>query len=474
MNFLIIAQLFERLEKRSKKLEKILILRDFLIENKKDGKLVFDMIAGNYQREIDKKTLGISLKTMFSAISFISKVSQEDISKKFNKIGDIGEVVSKILIKNKQDSLLTRDLSLEEITRSLENISKTSGTNSNKKKREVLSNLFLLAKKEVEYKFLARLLIDDLRVGVSDGILKEACVNAYFPQVLGVNIMCHNCGYVNLNLQNCLNCSKKLDFKDQESVVGRKYLVIELETPKKETSLLDYEVEYPINLLEFALRRDREKQYLKIEKPRELYRQFLDTFERKYNILNSFRKILEELDKNLSNVLKYEIEIGTPIRSMLGSRADNIEDCFSVTSRPSIIDFKYDGLRTQIHNNKGKINIFTRNLDEITKQFPEIVEFVKRNFSDKSFVIDSECVGYDFKNNKFLPFQMLSRRILTKEIESVSHINIVVKGFDLLYIDGRTLINERYERRRKILEELFLNRKIVEKVHFDLEELKKI
>ena len=66
MKFIEIAKVFERLEKTSKRLEKVLILRDFLLANPKQGPTIFDIIAGNYQREIDKKTLGISLKTIFS------------------------------------------------------------------------------------------------------------------------------------------------------------------------------------------------------------------------------------------------------------------------------------------------------------------------------------------------------------------------------------------------------------------------
>ena len=157
---------------------------------------------------------------------------------------------------------------------------------------------------------------------------------------------------------------------------------------------------------------------------------------------------------------------------MLGTRSKNITESFEMTSAPALIDFKYDGLRVQIHNNLGEVRLFTRNLDEITKQFPEVLEFIKTNFSDISFVIDSECVGYDYKNQKFLPFQVLSKRILTKKIEDVNYINIIVKSFDILYLNNETLISKPYKQRREILEKLFLNRKMKQKIHFNTNSLK--
>ncbi|MDA3856074.1 MAG: hypothetical protein PF569_07470 [Candidatus Woesearchaeota archaeon] len=472
MEFLEIAKLFENLDKRSKRLEKVLILRDFLLENKKDAKIVFDILAKNYQREINKKNLGISLKTIFSVISSISKTSERGVEKKFNKLGDLGSVSVEVLKEKYQQSLLSKKLTIEFINKSLDEIASISGTNSNKKKKEILSNLYLYANSDVEYKYLSRLLIDDLRIGVSEGVLREAAVNAYFPNILGIHLICPKCLYVNLNLSNCLKCKTKLDLKEQDELAQRKYQIVELETPKKETSLLDYDIEYEIKPIEFALRRNKEKQILKSSNPREVYNAFTQYFEKKYNLLNSFRKLLRELDDDILNILNFEIILGNPIKSMLGTRKNTIKESLELTGTPAFLDYKYDGLRVQIHNKKGEIELFSRNLDNITKQFPEVVEFIKDNFSDLSFVLDTECVGYDFDKEEFLEFQILSRRILTKEISVVSHINVVVKAFDILYLNGKTLIDVNYEKRREILEGIFINRELVQKLHFNTDKLK--
>lgn len=472
MDFLEIAKLFENLDKRSKRLEKVLLLRDFLFENKTDAKIVFDILAKNYQREINKKNLGISLRTIFYVISSISKTSEREVEKKFNKLGDLGSVSVEVLKEKYQQSLLSKKLTIEFINSSLKEIATISGTNSNKKKKEILSNLFLYANSDVEYKYLSRLLIDDLRIGVSEGVLREAAVNAYFPNILGIHLICPKCLYVNLNLSNCLKCKTKLDIKEQDELAIRKYQIVELETPKKETSLLDYNIEYEIKPIEFAIRRNKEKQILKSSNPREVYNAFTQYFEKKYNLLNSFRKLLRELDEDILNILNFDITLGSPIKSMLGTRKNTIKDSLELTGIPAFLDFKYDGLRVQIHNNKGIIQLFSRNLDNITKQFPEVVDFIKDNFSDVSFVLDTECVGYDFDKEEFLEFQILSRRILTKNISEVSHINVVVKAFDILYLGGKTLIDINYAKRREMLEELFLNRELKQKLHFNIDKFK--
>lgn len=470
IRFCVICETFEKLEKTSKRLEKILILRDFYEKNPNESPLIFDMISGNFQRESNKKNIGISLKTIFSVLSFITGASEIEIEKKFNKIGDIGEV-AKIYLENKnQKSLSQKDLYLEEIVKSLDNIAITSGTNKNKKKKEVLANLFIYAKTDMEYKYLARLLIDDLRIGVSEGVLREACVNSVFPKVIGINIICNDCGYINLNNPKCLNCGASLDIKNQYNIIEsiKDYNIMSIE----KTDNWENQIKFFDKTIENSNINNNKnnKIFLYYENSREIYNYFISLFEKKYNTINSFRKVFSQIQESSQNLLKAEIILGNPLKSMLGTRAKDIKESFEISGKPALIDFKYDGLRIQIHNDKGKITLFSRNLDDITKQFPEVVEYIKENFSNMSFVMDSECVGFDFKTGKFLPFQTLSRRILSKEISDVEHIKVVVKAFDLLYYDNKTIIDLPYEERREILENMFIDKTIKQKLNFDIED----
>lgn len=473
MRFIVLAQVFEKLGKTSKRLEKILILRDFFLENKKEVPLIFDLICGNYQRKIDKRSVGISLKTIFSVISFISRKSEREVEVYFNKVGDVGLVAQEFLKDGMQSSFAAKGLDLKDVLVAYDNISRFSGTNKNKFKKEILSNLFLACENELEYKFLARLLIDDLRVGVSEGVLREACVNSLFVRIVGINLVCSKCSYINLNVKNCVSCKEVLDEKSQDEIVSKKFKIVEVDTPKEFIGLDEFigkrdEEER----LKFILRSDYDNHFIKTNEPRVLYNLFLELFEKKYNVLNSFEDVISELREDLTRVIKCEIELGRPIKSMLGTRSNTIKDSFDVSGKPALIDFKYDGLRVQIHNDYGNVRLFSRNLDEITKQFPEVIDFVKVNFSDVSFVVDSECVGFDFEKGVFLPFQMLSRRILSKDVNGVSHIKVVVKAFDLLYLNSETLIDDSYNLRREKLEELFVGRELKQELNFNVEKIK--
>jgi ATP-dependent DNA ligase I len=466
MKFLEIAQLFETLGSTSKRLEKIVLLRDFLEKNETSALLIFDMIAGNYQRNINKKTLGISLKTLFDVLAFVSKTPQAAIEKRFSKIGDIGLIAVEVIEGSKQQSLFGSELNLESISTTYEKISQKTGTNSNKYKKELISQLFLSAKDPLEYKFLARLFIDDLRIGVSEGVLKEACVNHIFPYLESIHIECTSCHHINLALKTCMKCSEPLDLKNLEYSLEE----FDLKTPKEIKGLDNFvDTRDFQEQIRYILRNAKPNQLLRTQNSREFYNAFIHIFEKNYNVVNNFEFLLNKIRKDPTMLLKVEILLGTPLRSMLGSRANTVAEAFNFTGTPSFIDYKYDGLRVQIHNDYGKVHLFSRNLDNITKQFPEVVEFVQNNFSDISFVLDSECVGYNYEKQEFLPFQLLSRRIMTKDIREVSHINVALRVFDLMYLEGETLLEEGYVDRRGKMENLMIGREIKQRKYSSFE-----
>ncbi|CEG13187.1 putative DNA ligase (ATP) [groundwater metagenome] len=124
-------------------------------------------------------------------------------------------------------------------------------------------------------------------------------------------------------------------------------------------------------------------------------------------------------------------------------------------------EVKYDGMRIQIQKNKDKIYLFTRRLENVTTQFPEIVRAVKENVQADSVIMEGETVaiqgigqGDECERRKPRVFQELSRRIKRKyDIEEIANkIPIEINLFDILYLNGKSLMNEKFENRRKILE----------------------
>ncbi len=155
-------------------------------------------------------------------------------------------------------------------------------------------------------------------------------------------------------------------------------------------------------------------------------------------------------DKNLE---KLGIEPFTPIKVMLAQKVRNLEEGFSTVGKPCALEYKYDGFRMQVHKVGNKVKIFTRRLDNVTEQFPFIMEAVKKNV-EGDCIIEGETVG--IKGEKYLPFQQISRRIKRKyNIEEMAKkIPVVLHLFDILYKNGKTLLNIPFEKRRKILEDI--------------------
>ena len=464
MEFIEIANLFEKLENTSKRLEKTLLLRDFFSKNPKTTPILFDCIAGNYQREIGKKSLGISIKTTIEVLSFVTQTSQKEIEKKFNKQGDIGLVAEEIIQNKKQNTLHTKKLQFQDILKAFNNISNKTGSKSNSFKKEELSNLFLKTNDKNEAKYLARFIIDDFRIGVSKGALKDAITHTIFPKINSLHTICQECGYINFSTQSCIKCRTKIDLQKQKELIEKSYTHHDCKIPKEVKNLKNY---IPIRdeeqKIAYILRTTKNEDFITVNSPREIFNTFQNIIEKQYNILNSFQKLVEKCNKSKEECLNTQLELHRPILSMLGTRLENVNEIFETFKAPVFLDFKYDGLRVQIHNENGKVTLFSRNLENITNQFPEIIDFIKTNFPKQKFILDSECVGIDVNTNKYLPFQTLSRRILTKDVSSVQNIKIIVKAFDILYLDGETLIDKPFKQRREILENLFLNRELRQK-----------
>jgi DNA ligase-1 len=147
---------------------------------------------------------------------------------------------------------------------------------------------------------------------------------------------------------------------------------------------------------------------------------------------------------------------------MLALKAESLEDGFERVGKPAAFEYKYDGFRMLINKDeKGDIRVFTRRLDEVTRQFPEVKEYVKKFVNAKTFIIDSEAVGYDKKTKKYLPFQSISQRIKRKyDIErTAEEFPIEVNAFDLLYLNGDSLISEPFEKRSQKLRKIIKDEK---------------
>src|SRR3989344_3677480 len=119
-------------------------------------------------------------------------------------------------------------------------------------------------------------------------------------------------------------------------------------------------------------------------------------------------------DGKIDELERIHLEIGKPIKAMLAQKAKNIKEAFESVGKPAAIEYKYDGFMLIIHKKGDKVIFFTRRLENVTKQFPEVVSYILKYVKGDSFILDSEAVGFNKKTKEYMPFQDISQRIRRK------------------------------------------------------------
>ncbi len=173
-----------------------------------------------------------------------------------------------------------------------------------------------------------------------------------------------------------------------------------------------------------------------------------------YNVSNDFSQVLISAKKGKLSDLK--VSLTKPLKCMLALKEDTIESAFERTGKPAQLEFKLDGFRLQIHKHNDQISLFTRRLENVTKQFAELVPIIKSHVNGEEFILDSEAVGYDPKTKKYLPFQNVSQRIRRKyDIEKIAaKIPIEINVFDIMFYNGKSMLNEPFKERRELIEKI--------------------
>ena len=161
-------------------------------------------------------------------------------------------------------------------------------------------------------------------------------------------------------------------------------------------------------------------------------------------------------DGKIDEFEKIHLEVFKPIKAMLAQKAKNIEEAFEAVGKPAAIEYKYDGFRLIIHKKGRKVVFFTRRLENVTKQFHEVVSYILKYVKGDSFILDSEAVGFDKKTKEYKPFQEISQRIRRKyDIEKLQEeLPVEINVFDILYYNGKSLLNEPFEKRTALIKKI--------------------
>lgn len=177
--------------------------------------------------------------------------------------------------------------------------------------------------------------------------------------------------------------------------------------------------------------------------------------ERAYNICADLglvgRTYWERGDEGLEQL---HVAVGIPVRPALCERADSPEVILKRLGRCAI-EPKIDGFRIQLHKQDSVINAYSRNLENFSEMFPELVEAMRSQANGHQVILEGEAVGYDPSTLEFLPFQQTMQRRRKYDIEQMAaSLPLKLLAFDLLYLDGEDLTGRPWTERREKLVDL--------------------
>lgn len=178
-----------------------------------------------------------------------------------------------------------------------------------------------------------------------------------------------------------------------------------------------------------------------------------------FNILNDYGLVAEMITEDKLSEISIEVE--NPVRVMLGERAKNLIEAINKFDN-FCIETKLDGFRAQIHK-KNDVKIFSRRMEDVTKQFPDLVKYCKESLKGDC-IVEGEVIAIG-SDGRPKPFQQLSKRIQRKyEIEKmVKEIPVAVKLFDVIYSE-KDLMDKPLKQRWKKLNSIVKKTKHVEMV----------
>ena len=159
--------------------------------------------------------------------------------------------------------------------------------------------------------------------------------------------------------------------------------------------------------------------------------------------------------KGVKAVSRLQLQVFRPVKPMLAQMAEDVKDALDQLGGNAAFEHKLDGARVQIHKVADTVKIFSRRLTDVTESFPEVVQLIRKESESREVIFEGEIIAVGEDGNP-LPFQHLMRRFRrVRDIEEMAmKIPVELHLFDLIYLDGQSLIAETYVDRRKKLERI--------------------
>jgi DNA ligase-1 len=367
-----------------------------------EAEIAARFMVGRALAQGEEKRLQISGRAIWKIVAAMTggEDQGEDI---FAAATDFGEAIEMLLRLRSEDPEPT--LTLTEVERRFAEIAEIEGRSSRGRKLEALRDLFARAS-TLEGKFITKILIREMRHGMSEGLMLEAIAKMAgrpIAEVRRANMLTGDVGRVVRALRS--------------PEPGRKGAVARGNATE-------------------AVENDAGTSAVEISSDD------ADSSEG-----HSDASVLRTSDRDAAAMTR-------PLKPMLAQPAPNVAEAMRMLGDRVALEHKLDGARVQIHRDSAGVRIYSRNLNEITPSLPEVVELAQR-LGSRHAIFDGEVIAID-ASGRTLPFQEVMRRFgRTRDIERLrveQPVQLFV--FDLIGLDGKLLIDEAYETRYALLTQL--------------------
>jgi len=367
--------------------------------------------------------LGVGDSILIKAIGEASGTAPAMIKKKYEKEGDLGNVA--MSAKGKQKTLVgfgrvsgPKRLSCGDVLKVFREIANTSGSQSQKWKVDKIKSLLVRAK-DSEPKYIIRGLQGKLRIGLASTTVLASLAHAVvLTKPKGVEVLG----------KERLAEIRALDGTEEAYPDFARKLCSERALP------LDVRLETTVAVVK--------KAYMEVPS----YDSLLDA------LLN---EPLQEVHKSCT------LTPGIPVAPMLAKPTKSVQEVLKrLNGLRFTCEYKYDGERAQVHMTPdGETKVFSRSLLNTSEKFPEVPLYVRESCdttSVTSFVLDTEVVAFNRETKQFVPFQVLSTRKRTEESAESAKVQVIVQAFDLMYLNGKSLLDKTLAERRELMKKNFL------------------
>ncbi|KAK1746087.1 DNA ligase 1 [Skeletonema marinoi] len=368
----------------------------------------------------DNVELGVGDSILIKAIGEASGTNPQMIKKKYDTDGDLGTVAQ--TSKGKQTTLMfgkmsgPKRLNCVDVLTVFREIANVSGSQSQKWKVDKIKSLLVRAK-GVEPKYIIRGLQGKLRIGLAQTTVLASLAHAV--------VLTRPKGVVLLG-EDGLKEIRDLDGKEGAYPdFARKMCTKNLP--------LDVKLETAVAIIKKA-----------------------------YSEVPSFDSLLDALlSVPLQEVHKAcTLKPGIPVEPMLAKPTKSVLEVLKrLNGLRFTCEYKYDGERAQVHMTpEGGLKVFSRSLLNTSEKFPEVPLYVQESCKDTnvtSFVLDTEVVAFNRETKQFVPFQVLSTRKRTEENAESAKVQVIVQAFDLMYLNGESLLDRPLAERRELLHKNF-------------------